>query len=68
MIFSLGRYGTVVLFLLFLGGAKATPYAQYAGGNRNKSQINQIQLQHILQSVQRRYAPDLSLAVFDISY
>jgi cell wall-associated NlpC family hydrolase len=68
MIFSFGRYGTVVLFLLFLGGAKATPYPQRAGGNRNKSQINQTQLKHILQSVQRRYAPDLSLAVFDISY
>ena len=68
MIFSFERCHAVVLFLFLVGGAKAAQYPQLAGGIRNKSQINTIQLKHILQSVQRRYAPDLSLAVFDITY
>ena len=68
MIFSFGRFSAVVLFLFFLGGAKAAQYPQHTGSIRNKNQINTIQLKHILQSIQQRYAPDLSLAVFDISY
>jgi hypothetical protein len=68
MKFSFGRYFTVVLFLLFAGGARVTPYQQRSGAIHNNSQINNIQIKHILQSVQQRYAPDLQLAVFDISY
>jgi gamma-D-glutamyl-L-lysine dipeptidyl-peptidase len=67
MIFSFERCCAVVLFLFLVGGAKAVQYPQLAGGIRNKSQINTIQLKHILRSVERRYAPDLSLAVFDIT-
>jgi hypothetical protein len=66
--FSFGRYCIVALFLFILEGEQTTLCSQHAGDIRNKSQINKIHLENILQSVQRRYAPDLSLAVFDISY
>ncbi|MGD0036307.1 MAG: C40 family peptidase [Bacteroidota bacterium] len=64
--FSFRRYFTVVLFLLFIGGAKVTPYQQQINGTNSNNQINKIK--HVLQSVQQRYAPDLQLAVFDVSY
>ena len=66
MTFSFGRYFTVVLFLLFIGGAKVTPYQQQMGIINNDSQTKKIR--HVLQSVQQRYAPDLQLAVFNVSY
>ncbi len=66
MTFSFGRYFTVVLFLLFIGGAKVTPYQQQMGSINNDSQTKKIR--HVLQSVQQRYAPDLQLAVFNVSY
>jgi hypothetical protein len=64
--FSFGRYFTVALFLLLIGEVKVIPYQQHIGGINNNSQINKIK--HVLQSVQQRYAPDLQLAVFDVSY
>jgi uncharacterized protein YgiM (DUF1202 family) len=66
MKFCVGKYFSVVLFLLLIGGARATAYQKNTVGNRNDSQTNKIK--HILQSFQQRYAPDLSLAVFNISY
>jgi hypothetical protein len=68
MKFSFGRYFTVILLLLFAGGARVTPYQLNTGAHRNNSQITTTQIKHILQSVQQRYAPDLQLTVFDISY
>jgi len=64
--FFFGRYFTVILFLLFVGGAKVTPYQQHIGGIDNNNQINKIK--RVLQSIQYRYAPDSQLAVFDVSY
>jgi hypothetical protein len=66
MKFCFGKYFSVGLLMFFIGGARAIPYPQHAGGFRSNSQVDKIK--HILQSVQQRYAPDLSLAVFDISY
>ncbi|MCX6122975.1 MAG: C40 family peptidase [Ignavibacteriales bacterium] len=68
MKFFFAKYSIVVLLLLFAGAARVTPYQQRMGVIRNNSQINTVQIKHILQSVQQRYAPDLQLAVFDISY
>ncbi|MGD1044855.1 MAG: C40 family peptidase [Bacteroidota bacterium] len=66
MKFSFGRYFTVVLLFLSIAGTRTAAYQQYAGGSANNNQINKIK--HIFRSIQQRYAPDLQLAVFDISY
>lgn len=68
MIFSFRKYFTVNLLLFFIGGPRATPYQQKNGEIYNNNRINKIQMTHVLQSIQQRYAPDLHLAVFDISY
>jgi uncharacterized protein YgiM (DUF1202 family) len=66
MKFSFGIYLAVVLFLLFIGGTRVTAYQPHIDGISSNNQINKIK--HVLQSVQHRYAPDLQLAVFNISY
>jgi len=63
MKFFFKRNFIVVLVLLFIGGARVTAHQKHNG-----SQTNKIRIKHILKSIQQRYAPDLQLAVFDISY
>ncbi len=68
MKYSFERYITIVFLLLFVGTTRGIPFQQHVGSIHNDSQINTTQVEHILQSIQRRYAPDLQLAVFNISY
>lgn len=63
MKFFFKRNFIVVLVLLFIGGTRVTAHQKHNG-----SQTNKIRIKHILKSIQQRYAPDLQLAVFDISY
>ena len=67
MKFSFGRYFAVILLLLFIAGQRVTSYQKHSGGTRNDNQIIETQIKHILKSIQQRYAPDLHLAVFNIS-
>jgi gamma-D-glutamyl-L-lysine dipeptidyl-peptidase len=62
------KYFIVVLLLLFIAGTRVTPHQKHIGSNNDNTQTSKIQIKHILHSVQQRYAPDLQLAVFNISY
>jgi hypothetical protein len=62
------KYFTAVLLLQFIGGTRVTPYQKHTVNNHNNAQSSNIQVKHILESVQQHYAPDLQLAVFNISY
>jgi gamma-D-glutamyl-L-lysine dipeptidyl-peptidase len=62
------RYFTVVLLLLFIIGTRVVPHQKHIANNHNNTQISKLQVKHILQFVRQRYAPDLQLAVFNISY
>jgi gamma-D-glutamyl-L-lysine dipeptidyl-peptidase len=68
MKFYFKRYFTIVLLLLSIVETRVTPYQKDIGDNQDKTQLNNIQIKHILQYVQQSYAPDLTLAVFNISY
>ena len=62
------RYFAVVLLLLFFGGTNITALQKPLSAHQNNTQTDKIKIQHILQSLQLHYAPDLQLAVFDISW
>ena len=66
MIFYFRRYFTVT-FLFFIGTTRVTPLPQHRSVQDTSQQISNPQVMRILRSVQQRYAPDLQLAVFDIS-
>ena len=64
---SFATYFGVIFLLVITGGERATPYQQRADAARDNSQVHAIQIKRVLHSIQQHYAPDLSLAVFDIS-
>jgi gamma-D-glutamyl-L-lysine dipeptidyl-peptidase len=67
MTFYFRRYFIVAFFLFLIGTTKVTPLLQHRNIQDTSQQISNIQVMRILHSVQQRYAPDLQLAVFNIS-
>jgi gamma-D-glutamyl-L-lysine dipeptidyl-peptidase len=65
---SIDKYFPVLFLLTVIGGGRVDAYQQRIDTARHNSRVNAIQVKHLLQSVQQHFAPDLSLAVFNIFF
>ena len=67
MEFTFRKYFTPVLLLFFFGSTTVVLNQERYKVPRKNDQAISNQIKHVLRSLQHRYAPDLRLAVFDIS-